>query len=201
MKTSSTDPATEAKPEVGPAEVPGQAEVPDVSHRDFLSFSDVAIKVTQRRLPSVDPGAMEMVLLLHRVTNALVYDLESTVHRPAGWSWGAFRLLFTVWVSGSLESKKAAKLAGMSRAAVSSLTNTLEASGLMARTPDPTDRRGVLLKLTPAGKQSFEKAFLHHNAREREWASPFTPDELQTFIYLLEKLNTAGQQAWVSHRD
>ena len=199
MKTPLTDPTTEA--DAGPDEGVGQVEAADISQRDFLSFSDIAVQVTHHRLPHVDPAAMQMVLLLHRVTNAMVYDLESTVHRPAGWSWGAFRLLFTVWVSGEVESKKAAKQSGMSRAAVSSLTNTLEASGLMARTPDPADRRGVLLDLTPAGKRSFEQAFLHHNAREQEWASPLTPDELQTFIGLLEKLNTAGQQDWVNRRD
>jgi DNA-binding MarR family transcriptional regulator len=104
-------------------------------------------------------------------------------------------------VSGEIEAKKAAKLSGMSRAAVSSLTNTLETSGLVARTPDPADRRGVLLGLTLTGKQSFEETFLQHNAREQEWAAALTPNELQTFIELLEKLNSAGQQAWVKHRD
>lgn len=174
---------------------------PDVSRRDFLSFSDIAVGVTHRRLPEVDPSAMQMVLLLHRVSNAVVYDLESTVHRPAGWSWAAFRLLFTVWVSGAIESKKAAKLSGMSRAAVSSLTNTLEAAGHMTREPDQSDRRSVILALTLDGAKSFERIFLLHNEREQEWASPLSPDELQTFIGLLEKLNLAGQQAWVNQRD
>jgi DNA-binding MarR family transcriptional regulator len=174
---------------------------PDVSRSDFLSFSDIAVGVTHRRLPQVNPSAMQMVLLLHRVSNAVVYDLESTVHRPAGWSWAAFRLLFTVWVSGAIESKKAAKLSGMSRAAVSSLTNTLEAAGHMTRAPDLADRRSVILALTPDGVKSFERIFLLHNEREQEWASPLSPDELQTFIGLLEKLNLAGQQGWVNQRD
>ena len=51
-------------------------------------------------MPEVDRAAMTMVLLLHRVANTVVYDLESTVHRPAGWSWSAFRLLFALWVAG-----------------------------------------------------------------------------------------------------
>lgn len=38
---------------------------------------------------------MRMVLLSHRATNAFVYDLDSTVDRPRGWSAG-FRLLFVL---------------------------------------------------------------------------------------------------------
>src|SRR5437660_2329039 len=38
-------------------------------------------------LKKKNPAAMRMVLTLHRVTSALVYDLESSVHRPHGFSW------------------------------------------------------------------------------------------------------------------
>ena len=98
---------------------------------------------------------MTMVMLLHRVANSLVYDLESTVHRPAGWSWSAFRLLFTLWVAGPNESSRAAELTGMSRAAVSSLTKTLSAAGLLARAAEPNDGRAVVLSLTEAGSEPW----------------------------------------------
>ena len=134
------------------AEVPGPGTgVPAPDAVGFLSFAETALDKTVERLPGTDRSAMAMVLFLHRVVNSLVYDLESTVHRPAGWSWSAFRLLFTLWVSGPQESSGAAELAGMSRAAVSALAKTLEAAGLLERTPDERDRRGVVLSLTPTG--------------------------------------------------
>ena len=53
---------------------------------------------------------MRLVLTLHRVTTALVYDLESTVHRPRGWSWSGFRVLFVLWLGGPLVAKRVAEL-------------------------------------------------------------------------------------------
>ena len=168
---------------------------------DFLTFADIAIDATGERLPGIDRPAMEMVLLLHRVTSAIVYDLESTVHRPSGWSWSAFRMLFTLWVVGSRESRQVAQLSGMSRAAVSSLTKTLHAAGLLERQPDARDGRAVILSLTRRGVEALETAFRAHNEREVKWAALITADELATLNTVLAKLARAGQgQEWVSRR-
>lgn len=184
------------------AEVPGpDTGVPAQDAVGFLSFAETALDRTVERLPGTDRSAMAMVLFLHRVVNSLVYDLESTVHRPAGWSWSAFRLLFTLWVSGPQESSGAAELAGMSRAAVSALAKTLEAAGLLERTPDERDRRGVVLSLTPTGTERLEATFRVHNRREAEWAGLLTPEELDVLNAVLSKLARAAQaEPWVSHR-
>jgi DNA-binding MarR family transcriptional regulator len=168
----------------------------------FLSFTQVAVRTTTERMPEVDRSAMTMVMLLHRVANSVVYDLESTVHRPAGWSWSAFRLLFTLWVAGPIESRRVAGLTGMSRAAVSSLTKTLSSAGLLARASDPNDGRAVVLSLTEQGSRALETAYRAHNRREAEWAHLLTADELATLNEVLTKLARAAQtQAWVNHRD
>jgi DNA-binding MarR family transcriptional regulator len=167
----------------------------------FLSFADVAVETTAERLPEIDRSAMAMVLLLYRVTSTVVYDLESRVHRPAGWSWSAFRLLFTLWVSGPTDSGRAAELAGMSRAAVSSLTKTLSASGLLSRTPNAQDRRGAVLALTGDGAAALRAAFVDHNAREAQWAGLLTDDERDTLTGLLRKIATSAQERdWVAQR-
>lgn len=168
---------------------------------DFLPFAETALDVTTGRLPDTDRSAMTMVLLLHRVANSVVYDLESTVHRPAGWSWSAFRLLFALWVSGPQEASRVAALAGMSRAAVSSLAKTLSGSGLVDRVPDTRDRRGVVLTLTEAGTRRLESTFRAHNRREVDWAELLTVDDVATLNTLLTKLARAAQgQDWINHR-
>jgi DNA-binding MarR family transcriptional regulator len=167
----------------------------------FLPFADVAIDVTARRLVGVDREAMAMVLLLYRVSSTVVYDLESQVHRPAGWSWSAFRLIFTLWVSGPTESGRAAELAGMSRAAVSSLTKTLIARGLLDRTPDARDGRSVVLSLSGEGTRTLEEVFRAHNERERQWAALLSPEELTTLNGLLATLaRRAHERDWVNRR-
>lgn len=167
----------------------------------FLSFADIAPDRTVERLPGTNRDAMAMVLLLYRVTSTVVYDLESTVHRPAGWSWSAFRLLFTLWVTGPQEASRAAELAGMSRAAVSSLSRTLSTAGLLERVPDERDRRGVVLSLSADGTSRLEAALRVHNEREAEWAALLTPEELDVFNTVLAKLARAARsEEWVSHR-
>src|SRR5690349_15505101 len=106
---------------------------------------------------------MRVVLSLHRATNMLVYDFESTVHRPRGWSWPGFRVLFVLWLAAPLEARKTAELSGMSRAAVSALVNTLERDGLVTKERAPYDGRAILLRLTPKGHDAITDAFRSHN--------------------------------------
>jgi len=159
---------------------------------DYLTFVDYAIEKTTAELPKVDPHAMRLGLTLHRLTSALVYDWESTVHRPRGWSWGGFRVLFVLWLAGPMEAKRVAQLSGMSRAAVSALVNTLERDGLVSRKQAEHDKRAVLLNLTDAGHEAITSAYEAHNEREQAWANSLTKPELMVLIGLLEKLTTSS---------
>jgi DNA-binding MarR family transcriptional regulator len=184
MVTRATDPDT------------GCDTVPD----EALAFVGEAVDQTVGRLPTIDREAMELVLLLHRVTNSIVYDLESTVHRPAGWSWSAFRAVFTLWISGPLEPSRLAARTGMSRQAVSALTKTLENDGLIARATAAHDARSVVLSLTPAGTERIERVFVDHNRREADWAGILAPGERGELVRMLAKLADAAHDPWVNHR-
>jgi DNA-binding MarR family transcriptional regulator len=161
---------------------------PDVEHLHFWSFIDHAVDRAGRELPGVDPLAMRLVLTLHRAANMLVYDLESTVHRPRGWSWPGFRVLFAIWLSGPVEAGKVAELSGMSRAAVSALVATLERDGLVGKKRATYDGRAVQLRLTDAGREAIASAFQAHNEREQQWAASLSEEEQHTLIDLLGKL-------------
>ena len=165
-----------------------------------LVFVEHAVDEAAARIPQIDRHAMVMVLLLHRVTNAVVYDLESTVHRPAGWSWSAFRAVFTLWISGPLEPSRLAAASGMSRQAVSSLAKTLEQDGLVERRTADHDARSVVLTLTDRGATRIEQVFVEHNRREADWAAALDPDERATLSRLLAKLADATREPWVSRR-
>ncbi|GAA3546417.1 MarR family transcriptional regulator [Amycolatopsis ultiminotia] len=162
---------------------------------DYLSFVDYAIAKVGRELPAADLMAMRLVLTLHRVTSSLVYDLESAVHRPSGWSWPGFRVLFVLWLAGPLAAKRVAELAGMSRAAVSALINTLERDGLATRTRAEHDRRAVTLTLTDAGHHAITTAFQVHNEREQAWTNALSKTEQTTLVGLLDKLIHGAQAA------
>jgi DNA-binding MarR family transcriptional regulator len=163
-------------------------EQPQVDDLHFWSFIDYAIDAATRELPAIDPLAMRAIFTLHRAANMIVYDLESTVHRPRGWSWPGFRVLFALWLAGPLEAKRVAELSGMSRAAVSALVATLERDGLVSKDKDPRDGRAIRLTLAPAGRNAITEAFRAHNDREIEWAGALSKDEQRTLIRLLGKI-------------
>ena len=155
---------------------------------DFVSFVDHAVARVAVEAPGTDTEALHTILLLHRASDVVVYDLESSVHRPAGWSFAGFRLMFVLWLAGAMPSGRLARLTGSSRAATSALAKTLEADGLVTRRSDENDRRAVVLDLSDAGRARLLAAFAEHHERERAWAGRLAEEERRTLIRLLEKL-------------
>ena len=80
-----------------------------------------------------------------------------------------FRVMFCVWVGGEAEPRDIARLSGLSRAAVSSVLNTLERDGLIERTRESHDRRLVTVRLTDDGATRIVDAYRHQNDVEREF--------------------------------
>ncbi|NLU84577.1 MarR family transcriptional regulator [Rhodococcus sp. HNM0569] len=157
---------------------------------DFWSFIAHAHRRLETEFGSTHELATEVLLTLNRASNVVTYDFEASVHRPRGLSWSTFRLMFVTWLAGPLESKAAALLTGMSRAAVSNLTKTLVEAGLMDREVDPRDKRSARLSLTEAGREKVSDAYRAQNEREYAWANVLTEAEQRVLVMLLEKLIT-----------
>lgn len=168
---------------------------------DFESFVEFAHHRSTELADDLDHDAAWLVLALHRASAAVVYDLESTVHRPRGWSWSGFRLLYALWVAGPSETRHAAKVTGMSRQAVSALAATLERDGLLVRTPSPDDGRLVSYSLTDEGTSRVQEAYRAHNQRERLWADVLDPDEREVVVSALRKLLNSSARSEISTRD
>lgn len=173
----------------------------DPAEPDFWSFIDAANTKLSSEYGFEHQLATEVLLTLNRASNIVTYDLESSVHRPRGWSWSSFRLLFVTWLAGPIEPKRAAELTGMSRAAVSNLSKTLISDGLLARTPDETDGRSVRLALTEDGHARMVESFAEQNERENAWTSVLTEPEQRILILLLNKLITNRSQFDVRGRN
>nr|WP_166641526.1 MarR family transcriptional regulator [Amycolatopsis sp. SID8362] len=158
---------------------------------DFWSFVALANRRLAEEYGFRHQLATEVLLTLNRASDLVTYDLEAAVHRPRGRSWSAFRLLFVVWLAGPLEPKTAARLTGMSRAAVSNLAKALVADGLLDRTPDEHDGRSVRLSLTGTGHDEMVSVFQEHNEREFGWTDALTETEQRILVMLLGKLITS----------
>jgi MarR family transcriptional regulator, negative regulator of the multidrug operon emrRAB len=161
---------------------------------NFWSFIELATAKLSTEYGFSHPLATEVLLTLNRASNVVTYDLEASVHRPRGWSWSSFRLMFVTWLAGPIEPKSAAELAGMSRAAVSNLSKALIADGFLTSTPDDRDGRSVRLDLTEDGRSRMLEVFAEQNDREYAWASVLTEAEQRILVLLLNKLITNRSQ-------
>ncbi|GAA4810197.1 MarR family winged helix-turn-helix transcriptional regulator [Nocardioides caeni] len=64
----------------------------------------------------------------------------------------------------------------------------LTARGLVERNPDPSDRRGVLVRLTPDGKDAVDGAFAALLGAERDLLTGLTGDDQAELADLLRRL-------------
>ncbi|MBK8758535.1 MAG: MarR family transcriptional regulator [Actinomycetales bacterium] len=104
-------------------------------------FESAAAQQVATTHPDADLLALRASFNLVRLSTMLVHRLESQVHREAGWSMAGFRVMFCVWVAAEMEPREIARYSGLSRAAVSSVLNTLERDGLVERHRESADRR------------------------------------------------------------
>jgi DNA-binding MarR family transcriptional regulator len=68
---------------------------------------------------------------------------------------------------------------------VTSMTDTLERAGFIKRGAHSTDRRSIVIKLTPKGTRRFIAAAQTHHERVAVALGDLAPDELRTLLALL----------------
>ncbi len=155
---------------------------------DALHFEDIAAERVRALDPDTNLLTFGVTFNLMRMATRVGQALEADVHGPAGWSMAGFRAMFVVWVADELAPNDIARLSGLSRAAVSSVLNTLERDGLVERSRESSDRRVVTVRLTPSGRRRLTKAYLHQNRNEAELLAGLSAKELQQLNSLLRRL-------------
>lgn len=166
------------------AEGPGEAAGHASPRRDFEAQAAARV----RQLGEIDETTFSAMFNLFRLSARLIGDLEQEVYRPAGLSAAGFRVLFTVWVFGELEPRRIADLSGVSRAAVSSVLNTLERDGFAERTRELADRRLVTVRLTDRGERRLIETYRRQNRREQEVFAALPAEQLHHFSHIMRVL-------------
>jgi DNA-binding MarR family transcriptional regulator len=76
----------------------------------------------------------------------------------------------------------------LSSAGITSRLDRLERRGYVKRSRHPTDRRGVLVGLTAAGRKALDQAVATDARGEQELVTALTKDEQRALVELLRKL-------------
>lgn len=114
--------------------------------------------------PDLDPWPVGIFARLQRVSNLLQRRAEDWL-TPLGLTWEAFSVIVTLRRSGApyvLRPTDILHASLLSSGAVTNRIDRVEKQGLVERKPDPDDRRGTLVQLTPAGKKLADTAIERH---------------------------------------
>ncbi len=160
---------------------------------DASEFEKAAIHAVADSVDGADLDALRVSFGLIRASTRLVQRLEAEVHRESGWSMAGFRVMFCVWVGGEMPPNAIARLSGLSRAAVSSVLNTLERDGLVERSRESDDRRLVTVRLTDDGASRLIAAYERQNEVEQDFFGALDPTTQRRLATDLSAL-LAGRQ-------
>ena len=144
----------------------------------------------QRERPDLDASPMGVIGRLSRLSRELERRLDP-VYARNGLEAGLFDVLATLRRAGAPHRMRPADLAQAMMLTSSGTTkrlDRLESAGLIVRRPDPDDRRGLLIELTPAGRQLVDAAVTDHVANEHRLLQALTLTERNQLARLLRKL-------------
>jgi DNA-binding MarR family transcriptional regulator len=99
------------------------------------------------------------------------------------------RLLLAVEEVGRLRMGDVAEDLGITARTVTTLVDALEREGLLARLPDPTDRRATLLELTEKARSQFEQVRHLQMELGEELVATLDPQQRRLLLDLLSRLN------------
>ena len=86
-----------------------------------------------------------------------------------------------------------AERAGVTRATITGLVDTLERDQLVTREPDSGDRRMMLVHLTPKGREALERILPEHFRHMADLMEPLNENERRTLVRLLNKVATRAE--------
>jgi DNA-binding MarR family transcriptional regulator len=148
------------------------------------------------RYPDLDPSACEAYLNLLRAGDE-AYRRSEAYFTEHGMSPGRFTVLMILFdkIAGEPIPHTPAELAekaGVTRATITGLVDTLEKDGLVTRRHNSGDRRMMLIHLTPKGQTVLEEILPGHFKQMARQMEPLSEQERKTLVRLLNKV--AGQR-------
>ncbi len=149
---------------------------------------DTINKLAKAPIESLHLDAITVVTNLYRAAQGLRNKMEREVLAKHGLSWTSFSILYDLWIWESVETKKLAMSAGVSKATISNITNTLERKELCYRKVDNRDKRITRVVLTDNGRKVMEELYPQFHQGEVEVVSSLAVEEQKVISGLLRRV-------------
>jgi DNA-binding MarR family transcriptional regulator len=158
-----------------------------VADRDGV---DLILEQWRRERPDLDPSPIGVIGRISRLARELEQELER-VYREHGLESGWHDVLATLRRHGppyQLRPSEFSSTLMLTSSGTTKRLDRLEQAGLITRAPDPQDRRGVIITLTPAGLELIDAVMEAHLANERRLLGALSESERDRLADLLRKL-------------
>jgi DNA-binding MarR family transcriptional regulator len=146
-----------------------------------------------QQFPDLDPSACEAYLYLLRAAD-VVYHAREAILAGHNLSQGRFTVLMLLLDKSENRAvprtpAELAESAGVTRATMTGLIDTLERDGLVKREPDPVDRRMMSVHLTARGQDVLREVLPGHFQWMAALMAPLAEGERKTLVRLLTKVS------------
>ncbi|MBP2705367.1 MarR family transcriptional regulator [Microbispora sp. RL4-1S] len=151
---------------------------------------DRLVAAWRQERPDLDVTPLEVLSRVSRLSRHLERERRAAFADHGVESW-EFDVLTALRRSGEPYELSPGALLRATLVTSGTMTNRIDrltAAGLVVRRPDPEDRRGVLVRLTPTGLERVDAAFADLLRRERELLAGLGQHEQQVLADLLRTL-------------
>jgi DNA-binding MarR family transcriptional regulator len=151
---------------------------------------DAVIGEWRRERPDLDPAAKEVAGRIVRLA-PLFQQAYAEAFAPVGLKQGDYGVLVALRRAGApyrLTPTGLARRRMMTSGGMTPVIDRLERRGLVARVPNPDDRRGSLVELTDAGREAVDEAMALHADVEQRLVAGLDDSERAQLADLLRKL-------------
>lgn len=169
----------------------------DALDKDGLDAVDVIVEQWRRERPDLDASAKEITGRIVRL-ESLIQRRFADAFAPLDMTEGDYGILVPLRRAGApyeLSPTGLARARMMSSGGLTPALDRLQRRGWIERRPNPDDRRSMLVRLTPAGKDVVDRAMEAHVAAEHELVQQLSATEQRRLVSLLRTLLAAVDDA------
>ena len=121
-------------------------------------------------------------------TADMLFDRIGRLLRPLNVSAAGGLVLGLLRDNGPISPSELGERLIVTRATVTGVLDSLERRSFVRRSPNPADRRGLLVEITPAGLDVLRelRTIVHRN--EKAWLGALSDPELRDYVDLLHRI-------------
>ena len=137
--------------------------------------------------PDANARATEAVMNTIKTAD-LLFDRIARLLRPLNVSAAGGLVLGILRDRGPMSPSELGERLIVTRATVTGVVDSLERRGFVRRSPNPADRRGLVVEISPAGLVVLQQLRTLVHRHEQTWLSALSDAELATYIDTLHRV-------------